>query len=180
MDDSITNTKNYPYPNNRHRKEDVNHQHHQLHKQDVHKFLEKNFINQQQSHPTPQRGHPLDEGERSSNNEFNQQQRPRKRFQRSGENGNNKTQQVISRTQQQFITSSPRAQQTTNQMVTQCKRIPFDQLKHAVSSNLPCFHIQWELNAENNNIPSAIQASNLILKELEKNGVEINQFTLFG
>jgi hypothetical protein len=151
----------------------------------VHKYLQKNYYNQQELNQpinsTPKRGHPLDDSVRSANNENGQRQRPRKRFQRNKEKYNDAAQQdFTTQPQQQSIPSSSKVQQTSSQNVNQRKSIAFDQLKHAVSSNLPCFHIQWASDANRNNIPSAIQASDLIFKELQNNGVKINRFTLVG
>ncbi|CAF4805584.1 unnamed protein product [Rotaria sp. Silwood1] len=72
------------------------------------------------------------------------------------------------------------AQQVTTENINTRKRISFAQLKHAVSSNLPCFHVQWPPDTDRKKIPSAICASELISKELKINGVEINGFTLVG
>ena len=151
----------------------------------VHKYLQKKYCNQQELNQpinsTPKRGHPLDDSGKSSNNGNGQRQRPRKRFQRSKEKDNIDSQQEFTtQPQQQSIPSSSNVQQTASQNVNQRQRISFDQLKHAVSSNLPCFHIQWASDADRNNIPSAIHASDLIFKELQNNGVKINRFTLVG
>ncbi|CAF1232298.1 unnamed protein product [Rotaria sordida] len=89
-------------------------------------------------------------------------------------------QQSTTQFQQQSIPSSFNVQQASDQNVNQRKRTSFDQLKHVVSSNLPCFHVQWVSDADRNDIPSAIHASNLIFKELQTNGVKINPFTLVG
>jgi hypothetical protein len=151
----------------------------------VHKYLQKNYSNQQELNQpinsTPKRGHPLDDSGRSSNNGNGQRQQPRKRFQRSKEKYSNAAQQdSTTQPQQQSIPSSSNVQQTSSQNVNQRKRISFDQLKHAVSSNLPSFHIQWASDSDRNKIPSAIHASDLIFKELQNNGVKINRFTLVG
>jgi hypothetical protein len=151
----------------------------------VHKYLQKNYSNQhepnQPTNSTPKRDLPLDDSERSSNNENGQYERPRKRFQRNKEKHVFTAQQEgTTQPQQQSISPSSNVQQPLSQNVNQRKRISFDELKHAVSSNLPCFYIQWELDTDRKKIPSAIKASDLILKELQKNGVKINRFTLVG
>ena len=48
------------------------------------------------------------------------------------------------------------------------------------SSNLPCFHVQFAADADRKAIPSALHASDMILNELQSNGVVINRFTLIG
>jgi hypothetical protein len=151
----------------------------------VHMYLQKNYFNQQArnqpSNSTPKRVHPLDDSGRSSNNGIGQYIRPRKRFQRSKDKYiMNTYQEFTTQPQQQVIPSYAIEQQTSSQKDNQRKRIPFDQLKHAVSSNLPCFHIQWASNTDRNKIPSAIHASELVFKELQSNGVKINRFTLVG
>ncbi len=151
----------------------------------VHKYLQKNYSNQQELNQpinsTPKHGLLLDDSGRSSTIGNGQRQRPRKRFQRSKEKYINAAQQdFTTQSQQQSFPSSSNVQQSLSQNVNQHKRISFDQLKHAVSFNLPCFHIQWALNADRNNIPSAIHASDLIFKELQNNGVKIDRFVLVG
>lgn len=153
--------------------------------QNVHKYLQKKYSNvqqpNQQLNSTPKRVHPLDDSGESPNNGSGRRQRPRKKFQQNNEYYMQGTQQEVrSHPQQQSLTSSTVAQQTSNPNLNQRKRLSFDQLKHAVSSNLPCFHIQWASDANRDNIPSAIHASDLILKELQKNGIKINRFTLVG
>ncbi|CAM4739704.1 unnamed protein product [Rotaria magnacalcarata] len=79
------------------------------------------------------------------------------------------------------MSSNERQHQEINQATTtNRKRISFNQLKHAVSSNLPCCFIEFTSDADRNSIPTAIHASDLILKELQSKGVLINRFTLVG
>ncbi|CAF3968858.1 unnamed protein product [Rotaria sp. Silwood2] len=119
----------------------------------MHKYLQKNYSNQQQL-----------------NQPINFTPKHGHPLDESGGSTNNEN----SRRQH------PMKEISANQNVDQHKRVSFDQLKHAISSNLPCFHIQWSSDVNRNNIPSAIHASDLILKELQTNGVKINRFTLVG
>lgn len=153
--------------------------------QDVHKYLQRKYSNRQQhleqpNDSTPKRGHPLDESGASSGG--NQRQHPPKRFQNNTEWQRNVAQpRGTNQPRPQHTTAStPLLAQTSRQKDNQRQRIPFEQLKHAVSSNLPCFHIQWPPETDRKLIPSAIQASELILKELQTSGISINPFTLVG
>ncbi|CAF3393055.1 unnamed protein product [Rotaria socialis] len=76
--------------------------------------------------------------------------------------------------------SNQRQNQEINQAAINRKRISFNQLKHAVSSNLPCFFIEFKSDADRNSLPTALHASDLILKELRSKEVLINRFTLVG
>jgi hypothetical protein len=145
--------------------------------QNVHKYLQQNYSNQQQQliqpvNSTPKRGHPLDESGGSVNNGNVRHKYPRRGFQ---QDTRTKSQQHASP-----VSSNAQQQQVSNQNVTERRRIPFEQLKHAVSSNLPCFHIQFSSEVDRNTVPSALQASDFIFKELQKNGVIVNRFTLVG
>ncbi|CAF5217766.1 unnamed protein product, partial [Rotaria magnacalcarata] len=136
----------------------------------VHKYLQKNYAksNQQQQfvqpvNSTPKRGRPLDESGSSINNGREHRKYPRKEPQQSSSP----------------MLSDERQHQEINQATTtNRKRISFNQLKHAVSSNLPCFFIEFTSNADRNSIPTAIHAIDLIFKELQSKGVLINRFTL--
>jgi hypothetical protein len=46
---------------------------------------------------------------------------------------------------------------------------PFDQLKRAVFSNLPCFFIEFDQNTTSHSLPSAFEARNFIVKSISKN-----------
>ncbi|CAF3361245.1 unnamed protein product [Rotaria socialis] len=138
----------------------------------VHKYLQKNYAksNQQQQfvqpvNSTPKRDRPLDESGGSINNGREHRKYPRKEPQQSSSP----------------MLSDERQYQEINQATTtNRKRISLNQLKHAVSSNLPCFFIEFTSNADRNSIPTAIHASDLIFKELQSKGVLINRFTLVG
>ena len=129
--------------------------------QNVHNYLQKKYANQHQQqhiHPansTPKRGHPLDESGESINNGNGRRKYPRR---------------GLPEVQQQVLAHDG----------IHRKRLSFDQLKHAVSSNLPCFHIDFMSSADRKKVPSALNASDLIFKELQANGVTINRFTLVG
>ena len=152
----------------------------------VHKYLQRKYSTQQvfiqHTSSTPKRGHPLDDSGGSVNYGSGGAQRPRKKFQQSIGKTSNKTQQasIIQSQQQQLPSCSTEDHQATNKDVNYRKHLSFDQLKHAVSSNLPCFHMQFTGDVNRNKIPTAIHASDLILKELQMNGVKVNQFTLVG
>ncbi|CAF4834723.1 unnamed protein product, partial [Rotaria socialis] len=157
----------------------------------VHKFLQTNYSksNQQQQivqpvNSTPKRGHPLDESGSSINNGRGRRKYPRKGIESNAHKQSQFTQQEIN-LQPQLPSSSPtssgeRQQQVINQASTNRKRISFNQLKHAVSSNLPCFFIEFTSDTDRHSIPTALHASDLILKELQSKGVLIKKFTLIG
>ncbi|CAF3375915.1 unnamed protein product [Rotaria socialis] len=156
----------------------------------VHKFLQTNYSksNQQQQivqpvNSTPRRGHPLDESGSSINNGRGRRKYPRKGIDSSAHKQSQYVQQEINLQPQQpssSTSSGERQHQVINQASTNRKRISFNQLKHAVSSNLPCFFIEFTSEADRHSIPTALQASDLILKELQSKGVLIKKFTLVG
>ncbi|CAM4775474.1 unnamed protein product [Rotaria magnacalcarata] len=157
----------------------------------VHTFLQTNYSksNQQQQivqpvNSTPKRGHPLDESGSSINNGRGRRKYPRKGIDSNAHKQSQFTQQEINLQPQQPSSSSTssgeRQQQVINQASTNRKRISFNQLKHAVSSNLPCFFIDFTSDADRHSIPTALHASDLILKELQSEGVLIKKFILIG
>ncbi|CAF3474394.1 unnamed protein product [Rotaria socialis] len=157
----------------------------------VHKFLQTNYSksNQQQQivqpvNSTPKRGHPLDESGSSINNGRGRRKYPRKGIDSNAHKQSQFTQQEINLQPQlpssSSTSSGERQQQVINQASTNRKRISFNQLKHAVSSNLPCFFIEFTSDADRHSIPTALHASDLILKELQSKGVLIKKFTLIG
>jgi hypothetical protein len=60
------------------------------------------------------------------------------------------------------------------------KSLPFDQLKRAVSSNLPCFFIEFEQSTISHQPPSAFEARSVIEKHFREHDVVIQQFSLVG
>ncbi|CAF1097733.1 unnamed protein product [Rotaria sp. Silwood1] len=131
---------------------------------------------------TPKRGHTLDESG-SSINGRGRRKYPRRGIDNNAQKNSHNVEQEINLQSQQ--PSSPRSSdqrkyQEINQATTNRKRISFNQLKHAVSSNLPCFFIEFKSDADRNSIPTALQASDLILKELQSKEVLINRFILVG
>ncbi|CAF3504765.1 unnamed protein product [Rotaria socialis] len=157
----------------------------------VHKFLQTNYSksNQQQQivqpvNSTRKRGHPLDESRSSINNGRGRRKYPRKGIDSNANKQSQYVQQEINLQPQQPSSSSlsgKRQQQVINQASTNRKRISFNQLKHAVSSNLPCFFfIEFTSDADRHSIPTALHVSDLILKELQSKSVLINKFTLVG
>ena len=115
----------------------------------VHKFLQTNYSksNQQQQlvqpvNSTPKRGHPLDESGGSINNGRGRRKYPRKGIDNNAQNHSHNVQQEINLQPQQPsfpMLSGERQHQEINHATTNRKRISFNQLKHAVSSNLPYF-----------------------------------------
>ncbi|CAF3959522.1 unnamed protein product [Rotaria sp. Silwood1] len=151
----------------------------------VHDYLQKNYFSKYQfkkpNSSTPKRSHPLDESGGSINNGNNRRQHQRKRFQRSQENETELNDlQSTTQSNRQGVNSLTSTQQVTTENINNRKHISFAQLKHAVSSSLPCFYVQWPLETDRKKIPSAICTSELISKELKTNGVEFNGFILVG
>ncbi|CAF2148011.1 unnamed protein product, partial [Rotaria magnacalcarata] len=155
----------------------------------IHQYIQTNYINKQQINEqissTPKRSRPLDES--GGSNGAGRRRRQRKRFQHDQDQDNDNENEFSDsqRMMASELQTGESASTTTNQRITtentnKLKRISFDQLKHAVSSNLPCFHVQWPADTDRKNIPSAICASELITKELKTNGVIFNGFTLVG
>ncbi|CAF1463529.1 unnamed protein product [Rotaria magnacalcarata] len=63
--------------------------------------------------------------------------------------------------------------------VQQQHQIPFEQLKRAVSSNLPCFFIEYEQTENSKNRPSDISAARVIEDYFKQQGISIS-FSLVG
>ncbi|CAF1228925.1 unnamed protein product [Rotaria sordida] len=139
----------------------------------VHKFLQTNYSksNQQQQivqpvNSTPKRGYPLDDSGGSINNGRGRRKYPRKGIDNNAQKLSHNAQQDINLQPQQSsssMSSGERQHQGINQATTNRKRISFNQLKHAVSSNLPCFFIEFSSDADRHSIPTALHASDLIL-----------------
>ncbi|CAF4675085.1 unnamed protein product [Rotaria sp. Silwood2] len=142
----------------------------------VHKFLQINYSksNQQQQivqpvNSTPKRGHPLDESGGSIYNRRGRRKYPRKGIDNNAQKHSHNVQQEINLQPQQPsspMLSGERQHQEINHASKNRKRIAFSQLKHAVSSNIPCVFIEFTSDADRNSIPTALHASDLILKEL--------------
>ena len=58
-------------------------------------------------------------------------------------------------------------------------RFPFDQLKRAVSSNLPCFLIEYDPSINLKNRPSDISAAKIIESKFKQQGMSVS-FSLVG
>ncbi|CAF0886186.1 unnamed protein product [Rotaria sp. Silwood1] len=67
---------------------------------------------------------------------------------------------------------------TTDQQIR--KPLPFVQLKRAVSSNLPCFFIEFEQSITSHQLPSAFEARNIVEKHFKDLNVSVQQFSLVG
>ncbi|CAM4832943.1 unnamed protein product [Rotaria magnacalcarata] len=59
-------------------------------------------------------------------------------------------------------------------------KIPFDQVKRAVSSNLPCFHITFHPTNEDQKVPSGFNAANQVFEYLKQQNLQINRFSFVG
>ena len=58
-------------------------------------------------------------------------------------------------------------------------RLPFEQLKRAVSSNLPCFLIEYDQDVNSKNRPSDISAASILEDHFKQQGISIT-FSLVG
>jgi hypothetical protein len=65
---------------------------------------------------------------------------------------------------------------TTNQQ--QRNSLSFDQLKHAISSTLPYFYVEFIQSTTVHRLTSAFENRNMIEKYLEEQNVQIQQFSL--
>lgn len=61
----------------------------------------------------------------------------------------------------------------------QQRRLPFEQLKRAVSSNLPCFLIEYDQEVNSKNRPSDVSAASIIEDHFKQHGISIT-FSLVG
>ncbi|CAM4851532.1 unnamed protein product [Rotaria magnacalcarata] len=59
-------------------------------------------------------------------------------------------------------------------------KIPFDQVKRAVSGNLPCFYITFHPTNEDQKVPSAFNAADQMFEYLKQQNVQINRFSFVG
>ncbi|CAF4608858.1 unnamed protein product [Rotaria sp. Silwood2] len=59
-------------------------------------------------------------------------------------------------------------------------KIPFDQVKRAVSSNLPCFYITFHPTNEDQKVPLAFNAADQVFEYLKQQNVQINRFSFVG
>ena len=143
----------------------------------VHEYLQKNYSNQQQTtqqrNSTLKRSRPLDDSGGSYNKGSSRRKQPRQGVQINTRSNNPME-------YQRTTTQQTQAQGDQIQKENQRTHLSFDQLKYAVSSNLPCFHVEFASNVDRNAVPSALHASDLIVKELQNNGVFIGGFTLVG
>ncbi|CAF4287990.1 unnamed protein product, partial [Rotaria magnacalcarata] len=62
----------------------------------------------------------------------------------------------------------------------QRKSLPFDQLKRAISSNIPSFFIEFDQSITAQRLPSAFEAGNVIEKHFKEQKVNIEHFSLVG
>lgn len=78
-----------------------------------------------------------------------------------------------------IITNTLR-EHTTTTNDQQRRSLPFDQLKRAVSSNLPCFFVDFDQATTGNHLPSAFEIRNLIEKHFKEHNVCVQHFSLVG
>ena len=89
----------------------------------------------------------------------------------------------VSSAPKQYKSSINAGVQSEQAPITNCqqrKSIPIDQLKRAVSSNLPCFFIEFDQSTTVQRLPSAFEARNLIEKHFKEHSIRIQHFTLVG
>ncbi|CAF2324921.1 unnamed protein product [Rotaria sp. Silwood2] len=82
----------------------------------------------------------------------------------------------------QVILSAPyeqRSGDTTSKSAHQ-RKIPFEQVKRAISSNLPCFYITFNHVDTSQQVPSAFNAAEQIVQHLKQQDIRINRFTFVG
>ncbi|CAF3943921.1 unnamed protein product [Rotaria sp. Silwood2] len=82
----------------------------------------------------------------------------------------------------QVILSVPyeqRSGDTTSKSAHQ-RKIPFEQVKRAISSNLPCFYITFNHVDTSQRVPSAFNAAEQIVQHLKQQDIRINRFTFVG
>ncbi|CAF3546671.1 unnamed protein product [Rotaria sp. Silwood1] len=68
---------------------------------------------------------------------------------------------------------------TTLKCVKQHK-IHFDQVKRAVSSNLPCFYMSFHPTNTDQKVPSAFKAADQVFEYLKQKNVQIDRFSFVG
>ncbi|CAF2773670.1 unnamed protein product [Rotaria sp. Silwood2] len=68
---------------------------------------------------------------------------------------------------------------TTLKCVKQHK-IPFDQVKRAVSNNLSCFYMSFHPTNTDQKVPSAFKAADQVFEYLKQKNVQINRFSFVG
>ena len=88
----------------------------------------------------------------------------------------NKQQRVLSNGNSKEIDQENPQQSNSEQLH---HRIPFEQLKRAVSSNRPCFLIEYDQTASSKNCPSDISAANSIEEHFNQQGIPVS-FSLVG
>ena len=107
---------------------------------------------------------------------------PTSKQQRTQSNGKQKiTNQTDSLTIRQSAQTSNIVPERTQQQTTECqqRRLPFEQLKRAVASNLPCFLIEYESSIDQKSRPSDVLAANQIEEHFKQEGINIS-FSLVG
>ena len=71
-------------------------------------------------------------------------------------------------------------QMNTTLKTVQQHRIPFDQLKRAVSSNLPCCYISFHPKTAEEKVPSAFKTAEQVFEHPKQQNIRINRFTFVG
>ncbi|CAF4949748.1 unnamed protein product [Rotaria magnacalcarata] len=127
---------------------------HQLDEQRQKHYSQPTTTNIQHNSSTPKRGRPLNDSGGS----------------------------ISSAPKQHKASKGIRMQMEDTAAITQQQRKspPFDQLKRAVSSNLPCFFIEFEQSSTSQRVPSAFEARNIIEKHFKEQKLNIQHFSLVG
>ena len=129
---------------------------------------------------TPKRGRPLNDSSGSTSAAPKQWKpnnyiQPDNYYQPNNYNQPNSMHEPATHHQQSVST---RITETNQQL--QGKRLPFEQLKYAVSSNLPCFLVEYDTSTPSRNLPSAITASKMIEDHFRQQDLRMGNFTLVG
>ncbi|UJR27023.1 hypothetical protein I4U23_008328 [Adineta vaga] len=125
---------------------------------------------------TPKRG--LEQSE-NDGNQVAKQQRIRSNPRQNSSNQNT----TSSTTQKTPPTTNRRTYRPNQDNLSETKehqqRIPFEQLRRAVSSNLPCFFIEYDQTEDSNARPSDVVAAGIIEDHFKANKISIS-FSLVG
>ena len=137
-------------------------------------------LGKQPNSSTPKRGRPLNDSNGSTSAvpkqwKPNNYIQPDNYYQPNNYNQPNSMHEPATHHQQSVST---RITETNQQL--QGKRLPFEQLKYAVSSNLPCFLVEYDTSTPSRNLPSAITASKMIEDHFRQQDLRMGNFTLVG
>ncbi|CAF4479911.1 unnamed protein product, partial [Didymodactylos carnosus] len=91
---------------------------------------------------------------------------------------NNRRALIEKQPSQSYQNPSYRPPQKPPLNVNKGHSIPFEQLKRAVTHNLPCFYVQFDNSLLARELPSAVIAGSEIYKHFINDGVSINKFSM--